>query len=178
MNQAMSDTNKKSSAQQALNHPTTVMSLRERLMEFHASYIRCINTDALEQWPGHFAAECLYSVTTAENVREGLAAGLMWANSRAMLVDRITALRHANIYERQSYRHIVGLPYLLRSNTEEVECETPFIVARIVLGNSTDLFATGIYQDLFDLRAEQLVLKRRVVVCDSTRIDTLLAIPL
>jgi 3-phenylpropionate/cinnamic acid dioxygenase small subunit len=154
------------------------LSLRERLMEFHASYIRCIDTDALEEWPGHFAAQCLYSVTTAENDREGLAAGLMWANSRAMLEDRITALRHANIYERQSYRHIVGLPYVLGSSEVEAECETPFMVARIVAGNSTDLFATGIYKDVFDLGAEKLVLKRRIVVCDSTRIDTLLAIPL
>ncbi len=166
------------SARHAQSNTGGSTGLRERLMDFHASYIRCIDTDALEQWPAHFAAECLYSVTTAENVREGLAAGLMWANSRAMLEDRITALRHANIYERQSYRHIVGLPYLLRSDMDEAECETPFMVARIVLGNDTDLFATGIYKDLFDLRADKLVLKRRIVVCDSTRIDTLLAIPL
>ncbi len=178
MKQAVSDMSKQASAQPGLCNPGASVGLRERVMEFHASYIRCIDTDALEQWPGHFAAECLYSVTTAENVREGLAAGLMWANSRAMLEDRITALRHANIYERQSYRHIVGLPYLLGSDTEQAECETPFIVVRIVLGNNTDLFATGIYKDLFDLRTEKLVLKQRIVVCDSTRIDTLLAIPL
>jgi anthranilate 1,2-dioxygenase small subunit len=147
-------------------------------MDFHAAYIRCIDTDTLEQWPSYFAEHCLYSITTAENDREGLAAGLMWANSRAMLNDRITALRHANIYERQSYRHIVGLPYVLRANEQEAECETPFMVARIVSGNDTDLFATGIYKDLFDLAADKLVLKRRVVVCDSSRIDTLLAIPL
>jgi 3-phenylpropionate/cinnamic acid dioxygenase small subunit len=156
----------------------TISSLRERLMEFHASYIRCIDTDALEEWPGHFAEQCLYSVTTAENVGEGLAAGLMWANSRAMLEDRITALRHANIYERQSYRHIVGLPYILSKNKEQVECETPFMVARIVSGNNTDLFATGIYQDVFELSEDKLVLNQRLVICDSTRIDTLLAIPL
>ena len=27
-----------------------------------------------------------------------------------MLKDRVTALREANIYERQAYRHLVGLP--------------------------------------------------------------------
>ena len=32
--------------------------------------------------------------------------------SRAMLTDRVAALREANIYERQSYRHIVGMPAL------------------------------------------------------------------
>jgi anthranilate 1,2-dioxygenase small subunit len=154
------------------------LSLRDRLLDFHAAYIRCIDTDALEQWPGYFAERCLYSVTTAENDREGLAAGLMWANSRAMLIDRVTALRHANIYERQSYRHIVGLPYLLNASNDEAVSETPFMVLRIVLGNDTTLFASGIYKDTFVLGSDRLVLKRRIVVCDSSRIDTLLAIPL
>jgi 3-phenylpropionate/cinnamic acid dioxygenase small subunit len=38
--------------------------------------------------------------------RRGYGAGIIYADSRAMLRDRVTALRTANIYERQSYRHI------------------------------------------------------------------------
>ena len=153
-------------------------SLRDRLQSFHASYIRCIGTDALQDWPSYFTAQCLYCVTTAENDRDGLAAGIIWANSRAMLEDRITALRHANIYEKQSYRHILGLPFVVSSDASEAVCETPFMVARIVQGNETTLFATGIYKDVFDLSCEPMLLKCRIVVCDSNRIDTLLAIPL
>ena len=153
-------------------------SLRDRIQEFHASYIRCIGTDALQHWPGYFSPQCLYCVTSAENDRDGLPAGIIWANSRAMLEDRITALRHANIYERQSYRHILGLPYVVSSDMNEAACETPFMVARIVQGDDTSLFATGIYKDVFELGGERMLLKRRIVVCDSNRIDTLLAIPL
>jgi 3-phenylpropionate/cinnamic acid dioxygenase small subunit len=152
--------------------------LRDRLLDFHASYIRCIDTDNLENWPSHFSVQCHYRVTSAENEREGLPAGLMFATSRAMLEDRISALRNANVYERQSYRHIVGLSYVLSSDSQQAECETPFLVARIVQGNETSLYATGIYKDVVDLSGERIVLKRRVVVCDSCRIDTLLAIPL
>lgn len=153
-------------------------SLRDRVQEFHSSYIRCIGTDALQDWPGFFSPQCLYCVTSTENDRDGLPAGIIWANSRAMLEDRITALRHANIYERQSYRHILGLPYVVSSDSNEAVCETPFMVARIVQSNETSLFATGIYKDVFDLSGERILLKRRIVVCDSSRIDTLLAIPL
>ena len=152
--------------------------LRDRLQDFHAAYARCIDTDALEQWPAFFTEQCLYRVTTAENEREGLAAGLMWANSRAMLTDRITALRHANIYERQAYRHIVGLPTVLSADGTQADCETPCLVARIVQGDDTALFATGIYKDRFDLEGDQVLLRQRAVICDSRRIDTLLAIPL
>lgn len=161
--------------------PTPTMnpiSLRDQVQEFHANYIRCIDADALERWPEFFAEDCRYCVTTAENRREGLAAGLIWANNRAMLHDRVTALRHANIYERQSYRHILGLPSILSQDADAAQCETPFMVARILQGEATSLFATGVYLDVFDLRQRPIRLRSRDVVCDSNRIDTLLAVPL
>lgn len=154
------------------------LSLREQVQDFHASYVRCIDADALEHWPDFFTEDCRYCVTTAENLREGLAAGLIWANNRAMLHDRVTALRHANIYEPQSYRHILGWPSILSQEADSARCETPFMVARIVQGETTSLFATGVYQDVFDLRRQPIRLLSRDVVCDSNRIDTLLALPL
>ena len=72
------------------------LSLRDQLLDFNASYTRCIDSDSLESWPGFFASECHYRVTSAENDRDGHQAGLMYATSRAMLEDRISALRHAN----------------------------------------------------------------------------------
>ena len=75
-------------------------------------YAACIDADRLEDWPGLFAEQCLYKITTADNQRRGYAAGIVYADSRAMLQDRVAALREANIYERQSYRHIVGMPAL------------------------------------------------------------------
>ena len=153
-------------------------TLREQLLDFHAGYSRCIATDDLEAWPELFSADCVYRVTTAENEREGLAAGLIYASSRAMLRDRISALRHANIYERQRYRHITGTPYVLECDAEGAHCETPFLVLRIVQDDATSLYASGIYKDVFVRDGRRLLLRSRVVVCDSRRIDTLMAIPL
>ncbi len=156
----------------------STLSLRERIADFHATYIRCIDQDALEQWPDFFEAQCHYSVTTAENDRAGLAAGLIWANNRNMLHDRVSALRHANVYERQSYRHILGLPFITQSTPEVVEVETPFMVVRIMHDGQTDLFVCGIYRDVFKPGSDTLKLTSRRVICDSNRIDTLLAVPL
>ncbi len=65
-----------------------------------------------------------------------------------MVRDRVAALREANIYERQSYRHIVGMPAILGEDDGTVRAETPFLVARIMRDGTTDLFATGRYLDL------------------------------
>lgn len=145
---------------------------------FNAAYARSIDNDALESWPAHFTENGLYRVTNADNEAEGLPAGVIWADSRAMLEDRVSALREANIYERQRYRHLLGLPVVLDSGTEGVRAETPFMVARIMATGQTELFATGCYRDWFVREAGGLKLRERVAVCDSTVTDTLMALPL
>jgi anthranilate 1,2-dioxygenase small subunit/terephthalate 1,2-dioxygenase oxygenase component beta subunit len=146
----------------------------EGLTALNAQYARCIDDDRLEEWPGFFLERCLYKITTADNLAKGYEAGLIYADSRAMLQDRVSALRQANVYERQRYRHIVGLP-LARGDGS---AETPFLVVRIMRDGKMELFATGRYLD--KVREEDGTLKfaERIVVCDSSRIDTLLAIPL
>jgi anthranilate 1,2-dioxygenase small subunit len=148
------------------------------IVRAQSDYIRCIDDDRLEDWPNHFYGPCLYKVTSAANYREGLEAGIIFANSRGMLQDRVSALREANIYERQSYRHILGPPAILSENGAEVRTETPFLVARILQDGDTDLFATGRYLDRYRIVENQAQLEERIVVCDSSRIDTLLALPL
>jgi 3-phenylpropionate/cinnamic acid dioxygenase small subunit len=144
-----------------------------RLMALNAAYARTIDTDRLEAWPDFFTDDCLYKITSADNHRRGYLAGIVYADSKAMLRDRVTALRTANIFERQAYRHIVGLPVL-----DGMAAETPFLVARIMRDGRTDLFATGVYLDRLHDEAGVLRFSQRVVVCDSSLFDTLVAIPL
>lgn len=151
------------------------MSRLLRLAALNAAYASAIDRDRLEEWPDFFTDDCLYKITSAENHRRGYAAGIVYADSKAMLRDRVTALRTANIYERQSYRHVIGLPVL---DTDGWSAETPFIVARIMRDGRTDLFATGVYLDRLHDDGTHLRFAERIVVCDSRFFDTLLAIPL
>jgi anthranilate 1,2-dioxygenase small subunit/terephthalate 1,2-dioxygenase oxygenase component beta subunit len=149
-----------------------------RICAFNAAYADTIDSDSLEDWPGHFTSDCHYRITHVENEREGLPAGIVYADSRDMLEDRIAALREANIYERQRYRHLLGMPLVTSTVDGRIEARTPFIVARIMATGQTDLFATGVYQDVFVEQDGRLLLAERVAVCASTVTDTLLALPL
>jgi anthranilate 1,2-dioxygenase small subunit len=104
----------------------------------------------------------------------------MWADSRAMLKDRVTALREANVYERQSYRHILGAPGILSDEGGAITASTSFLVVRIMHDGRMDLFATGRYLDVIrtDEADGRAKFAERIVVCDSSRVDTMLAIPL
>jgi anthranilate 1,2-dioxygenase small subunit len=149
-----------------------------RVAQLNAEYARVIDDDRLEDWPAFFTERCVYTVTSVENHRRGLPVGLMYADTRAMLEDRVAALREANIYERQAYRHVVGLPAMLGEADGLTRTETPFLVVRIMRDGRLDLFATGRYLDVLVEDAGALRFRERVVVCDSSRVDTLLAIPL
>ena len=144
------------------------------VLAFNADYAAAIDDDRLEAWPDFFIGDCLYKITSADNVRDGNEAGIVYADSRAMLADRVLALRKANIYERQTYRHILGTPRL----TGPDSAETPFLVVRTMRSGQMDLFATGRYLDRFDETDGSVRLRQRVVVCDSSHFDTLVAIPL
>ena len=143
-----------------------------------ADHARCLDDDRLEQWPDFFTDDCLYRVTSADNMREGYEASLIFLNSKGMVRDRVSALRTANIYERQAYRHVLGQPSILSTEGDVVTSEVSYMVARIMRDGKTDLFATGRYLDTWRRAGEGVELISRVVVCDSSRIDTLLALPL
>ncbi|MFC5497665.1 aromatic-ring-hydroxylating dioxygenase subunit beta [Caenimonas terrae] len=149
-----------------------------QLCAFNAQYARAIDSDALEQWPSFFTEDCLYRITHVENERDGLAAGIVYADSRAMLEDRIAALRQANIYERQRYRHLLGIPLIEQADSGSASARTPFMVARIMATGETMLFATGEYRDRYVLQDGRLLLAERTAICDSTVTDTLMALPL
>jgi len=148
------------------------------IMRAQADYARCIDDGRLESWPDYFDDPCTYKITTAANYRDALEAAIVFANSRGMLIDRVSSLREANIYERHTYRHILGAPSLLEEIEEGVRSETPFLVVRIMRDGDMDIFATGRYLDLYKIRNGDAKLTERIVVCDSSRIDTLLALPL
>jgi 3-phenylpropionate/cinnamic acid dioxygenase small subunit len=121
-----------------------------------------------------------YRITTAENLERALPLAIIYADSRAMLRDRVTALRHANVYEPQRYRHTVSSTLVERVDAGRVRAVSHFQVVRIMHSGESLLFATGRYLDVIRLDGDsgKPQFEEKIVVCDSRRFDTLLAIPL
>jgi anthranilate 1,2-dioxygenase small subunit len=141
-------------------------------------YARCIDEDILEEWPNLFSEQCLYKITTADNFRRNLQAGLIYADTRGMLKDRVASLRKANVYEQHRYRHVIGSPAVLTQSDDIVESESAFLVIRIMRDGSLTLFATGKYIDKVVTGDNGVSFAQRIVVCDGGNVDALLAIPL
>jgi anthranilate 1,2-dioxygenase small subunit len=152
-----------------------------RRLEFealYADYAQCLDNDRLEEWPGFFTEDCAYRVISAESFEAGMPLGIIYATSRNMLVDRVMALRKANIYEPQRYRHLIANIRVDRGDETGIDATASFIVVRTMQDGAMTIFAAGRYVDRL-VRVEGIwKFARKDAVLDSRQIDTLLAIPI
>src|SRR6266478_1585692 len=154
------------------------LAVRLGVHELIAAYGDCIDEDRLEEWPDFFVERCRYVITSRASYEAGLPHGVVYAASRWMLVDRVTALRQANIFEPHRYRHIVGPIRLERVDNMAAQARSNFIAVRIMHDGEMSLFAAGRYLDRIDVSSQPYRFIERLVVLDSQKIDTLLVIPL
>lgn len=151
---------------------------RLELEELYTDYVHCLDADEIERWPDFFTEDCFYRVTSAENYEAGLPLGLIHATSRNMLKDRVSALREANIYEPQRYRHLVSSIKMAEEHEPTLELSANFLVVRTMQEGDMTLFAAGRYLDQVRYEDGTWKFARKTVVLDSRQIDTLLAIPI
>jgi len=90
----------------------------------------------------------------------------------------MSALRRANIYEPHRYRHVIGPIWVEAESELTATARSHFLVVRTMHTGDAMLFASGIYRDRIDVSRTPCKFIERIVVTDSHRFDTLLAIPL
>lgn len=153
-------------------------ALIARIDAFNRLYAHAIDDGEYELWPGFFVEDALYKITTRWNHDRAMPAGLMLCQGRAMMEDRVAALRGANIYEPHFYRHLVDPPARLEVSGNTVSATASFAVWRTMQSGAPKIFCTGRYVDRIVEEGDGLKFSERIVVCDGERIDTMIVLPL
>jgi len=148
---------------------------RGAVCDMLAEYGALIDMAKFDEWLDLFAEECRYQIIPRENFDRGLPAGLVFCDSRAMLEDRIRALREANKYNIHTDRHVVGLPRVFEDG---LALEAPFAVFQTNQEGETRLFATGLYRDRLEILGQRLKIRYKLVLLDTFAVPSLLATPL
>jgi anthranilate 1,2-dioxygenase small subunit len=151
---------------------------QKRIVDLYNEYVHLIDDDKLEQWPDIFTEHAIYRVTTRENYDSGLPLSLIFCDGRGMMVDRISALRTANIFEPHVYCHMVSAIELLEVTQHGCHTRSNILVMRTMQQGDTAVFACGRTFDLVVEDGDRLRFSSRVIVLDSRSVDTLLVIPL
>lgn len=152
--------------------------IRQAVDVLNTEYAHCIDNDTLEAWPDLFVEDCEYQIIGRENVEAGLPAAVMFCDSRGMLVDRVVALRKANVYPEHASRHMVGNCLLLGVDGDVIRAEANYVVFQTRLDGETKIFNAGKYVDEIVRVDGALKFRRRTCVYDTHRIQTLLVTPI
>ncbi len=157
---------------------TGVSALSVRIDALNRLYGHAIDDGNFERWPGFFVENAVYKITTRWNHDRAMPAGLMLCQGRAMMEDRVSALRTANIYEPHHYRHLIDPPVLTDGSGRTISASAGFAVYRTMQSGAPEVFCTGKYVDKIVEAEGGLKFSERIVVCDGERIDTMIVIPL
>jgi anthranilate 1,2-dioxygenase small subunit len=158
------------------------LALRQALLALQDEYISTLDTDALELWPEMFVEDCLYEIIPKENEDLGLPAPVIHCDSKAMLWDRVTSLRNANIFQPVVYRHFVsGLSFKAPSDAAPdgaIAMRSSYLVINTTQIGQSVVYQTGRYHDVVVRSGGEWRFKSKRVIYDTSRIQTALAIPI
>lgn len=151
---------------------------REAVARLMVRYAHVIDEDRLEEWPRLFTERGYYQIISREDHRLGRPIGVMFCDNRGMLKDRVSAIREANVFQPHGYRHLLGPTEVTGRGGDALAASTNFLVVRTWQDGAQELFAAGRYADEIVFEAGEARLRRRVAVCDSARVVTMLVLPL
>jgi len=143
-----------------------------------ADYAAAVDRGDWDAWVALFTEDCVYRIVPRENFERGLPLATLAFDSRAMLQDRVYAIRETLFHDPYYQRHVVGLPRLLSQDDTGLRCEANYAVFRTKLSQLSTVFNVGRYLDRVVRTPEGWRFAERVCVYDSEMIPNSLIYPI
>jgi salicylate 5-hydroxylase small subunit len=154
------------------------LALRARLADLYGAYDEALAEGRYEDWPGFFTAECVYKILPRENYDAGLPVALIYAESRAMLTDRVAAIRKTMLYAPRIVRNVTGSIVLRAIDAEGMRLSASFALFQTLLNEPSSVFLCGRYYDRVVEDGGVLRFAERLCVTDATLVPTSLIFPI
>ena len=152
--------------------------LRLEIEELYADYAACLDDDELERWPEFFTEQCRYEIVPRENFERGLPLAAMRCESRAMLVDRVAALRRSSVYGPRALRHLISGLRIIAVEGTTLHSRASYAVLQTLPDEYTTVFNTGRYVDRLIRENGALKFQERLCVYDSLLVAGSLVVPI
>jgi anthranilate 1,2-dioxygenase small subunit len=152
-------------------------SLRHELRDLYDDYAVFLDNLELDRWLDLFTEDAFYEVIARENYKNGLTYATMWCKGRAMLVDRVTAIREVLVYEEHSMRHFVSGVRVDPCNNGLIGAQANFMAIRSIADASPEILMVGQYVDKLVRDDGRLLFKERHCVFDNYWVPRALIVP-
>ena len=157
---------------------TELRELRFEIEEFNTEYARVLDDGDLETWPGFFADDGLYRITSRENADDDLPIGLIYCDGRGMLIDRIRAVTKTTMHEPRYLRHFTSNVRIAGvGDGGAISSASNYLVVETLMEGGTNIFQSGRYEDTFVRIDGALRLAARHCIYDTLLITNALVYP-
>ena len=146
--------------------PITDTLIRQQVEDLLTDYAHALDDFELDRWPDFFTEDGIYQIIPRESYDQNLPLGILFCDGRGMMVDRILALRTANIFEPHTNSHITGRPKLSQSDDGTINARSNFNITRTMQDGRMEIYATGKYVDVITFVGGKPLFKDRRVVLD------------
>ncbi|MEZ6938727.1 hypothetical protein ACB035_09250 [Aeromonas sp. S12(2024)] len=158
------------------------LTLQAAVADFYAAYHHTLEQNDLMKWVTFLAPDCLYKVTSRENVERGWPICFVLCENQDMAYDRAAALQDSIYFRQRVQQHMVS--NLRITEVEQkgswtlVYATSSFTVYESINGHEASLLVTGKTLDILMMRDTQITFKRRTCICAPDIISNSIVYPL
>jgi len=152
--------------------------LRLEVENFNSRYADVLDQGNLKEWPDFFAPSPFYKITSRENFSAGFPIGIMYCDSKEMLIDRATAILSSMEFSPRVIMHFISNH--LVSNvvpSSAFSSRSNFLLVENMADQKPSFLMAGQDYNKFIWSESKLLLKERICVYDSILIQTSIIYP-
>ena len=142
-------------------------ALRFEIEDLYAEYADVLDTEDLERWPELFVEDAFYDVIPRENYERDMPLAIMRCESRAMMQDRVRAIRETLMFEPRYVRHLISSFQIAANGDGEIDVTANYAVLETLPDEMTKVLNAGRYVDMLVREDGKLRFKQKRCVYDS-----------
>ncbi len=153
------------------------IALRFEIEDLYAEYADVLDTEDLERWPELFVEDAFYDVIPRENYERDMPLAIMRCESRAMMQDRVRAIRETLMFEPRYVRHLISSFRIAANGDGEIDVTANYAVLETLPDEMTKVLNAGRYVDKLVREDGKLRFKQKRCVYDSSVVPNSLVYP-
>jgi len=158
--------------------PALPVETRLDIADLYAEYAAALDDGDLEKWPDFFTEECVYQLIPRDNYDRGLPLAVIRCESRAMLRDRVVAVRDTTMYEPRYVRHYITGIRIVEASDDVIRVRANYMVLETLADAHTRILNAGRYLDEVVREDGGLRFREKLCVYDSVLVPNTIVYPI
>ncbi|MCP9268949.1 hypothetical protein M5U04_12810 [Xenorhabdus sp. XENO-1] len=150
--------------------------------KLYSLYNRDLDAKRLNNWASYLTDDCIYRVTSKQNIDNGWDLCFVYCEGKNMAKDRASALSGSIYFRDRVQQRIVSNILLAKVNHDGskilAHVTTTFAIHESICGQENKLLVSGITEDIIEYQDNVALFKERLCICTPDIITDSIVYPI